>query len=123
VTTWAAFRDETGPTWDDHDRPPRPAAWLRGEARRQIPKIEDEIAALEGLAVDLRDHYAGEDRRQRLRDILARTQDLAVDLELARRLIAEPPLTWDDLPPPMTGSLVARGRWSTVRTRRPRRPA
>jgi hypothetical protein len=123
VTTWADFRDETGPTWTDPDRPPRPAAWLRGEARRQIPKIEDEIAALEGLAVDLRDRYSGPDRRQRLRDLLARQQDLAVDLELARRLIAEPALTWDDMPPRMNGSLVARGLWSTVRAPRNRRPA
>jgi hypothetical protein len=122
VAGLADYREALG-AWTAPDRPPRPAAWLRGEARRQIPRIEDELAALEGLAVDIRDRYGGPDRRQRLRDILARTQDLAVDLELARRLVSEPPLTWDDLPEPMSGSLIARGHWSTVRPPRNRRPA
>jgi hypothetical protein len=81
------------------ERPARPAAWLRGEARRQVHRIEDEIAALQGLADDIREHYGGRDRRKRMREILAMTQDLAVDLALARRLLAKPPITWDELPP------------------------
>jgi hypothetical protein len=79
-----------------------------------VAKLTEEIAALQGLANDIRDEYEGEDRRQRSREILALIQDLTVDLALARRLLSEPPLSWDDLPPRTHGSLIARGRWSTL---------